>query len=71
MRPMARVTDPLADMGAHITSREGGRLPVTIKGARTPLAAAHTSKVASAQIKSAILLAGINARGCLNRQRKG
>ena len=63
MRPMARVTDPLADMGAHITSREGGRLPLTIKGARTPLAAAHTSKVASAQIKSAILLAGINARG--------
>ncbi len=63
MRPMARVTNPLAEMGAHVTSREGGRLPVMIKGARTPLAATHTSKVASAQVKSAILLAGINARG--------
>ena len=62
-RPMARVTDPLAEMGAKITSRDGGRLPVTIKGTDMPLAAAHTSKVASAQIKSAILLAGINARG--------
>ena len=62
-RPMARVTDPLAAMGAQITSRDGGRLPVTIKGVADPLAAAHTSKVASAQIKSAVLLAGINARG--------
>ena len=62
-RPMARVTDPLAAMGAQITSRDGGHLPVTIKGAADPLVAAHTSTVASAQIKSAVLLAGINARG--------
>jgi len=62
-RPMARVTDPLALMGASITSREGGQLPVTITGAQTPLAADHVSKVASAQIKSAVLLAGLNARG--------
>ena len=62
-RPMARVTDPLELMGAKITARDGGRLPVTITGARTPLAADHASKVASAQIKSAVLLAGLNARG--------
>jgi len=63
MRPMARITDPLADMGAQITSRDGGLLPVTIKGSKTPLAITYHSKVASAQIKSAILLAGFNARG--------
>ena len=62
-RPMARVTDPLARMGANITARDGGRLPVTITGTATPLAADHVSKVASAQIKSAVLLAGLNARG--------
>jgi 3-phosphoshikimate 1-carboxyvinyltransferase len=62
-RPMARVTDPLAAMGANITARDGDRLPVTITGAATPLAADHTSKVASAQIKSAVLLAALNARG--------
>lgn len=62
-RPMARVTDPLAQMGASVTARDGGRLPVTITGSPTPLAADHTSKVASAQIKSAVLLAGLNARG--------
>lgn len=62
-RPMARVTDPLARMGASITAREGGKLPVTVTGTATPLAADHVSKVASAQIKSAVLLAGLNARG--------
>ena len=62
-RPMARVTDPLAQMGASVTARDGGRLPVTITGSPTPLAADHTSNVASAQIKSAVLLAGLNARG--------
>ena len=61
-RPMARITDPLTRMGARITSREG-QLPVTISGAATPLAQQYRSKVASAQIKSAILLAGLNARG--------
>ena len=61
-RPMARITDPLTSMGASITSRDG-QLPVTITGTATPLARQHRSKVASAQIKSAILLAGLNARG--------
>ena len=61
-RPMARITDPLKSMGASITSRDG-RLPVTITGNSAPLAQQHHSKVSSAQIKSAILLAGLNARG--------
>jgi 3-phosphoshikimate 1-carboxyvinyltransferase len=63
VRPMARITEPLAKMGAKITSRDGGLLPVTITGSETPLAADHVSTVASAQIKSAVLLAGLNARG--------
>ncbi len=63
VRPMARITDPLAKMGAQVTSRDGGLLPVTITGAATRLAGKNTSKVASAQIKSAVLLAGLNARG--------
>ena len=45
-RPMARVTDPLARMGAAITARDGDRLPVTITGAETPLAADHVRLVA-------------------------
>jgi len=63
VRPMARITDPLKKMGAKIASRDGGLLPVTITGSATPLPADHTSKVASAQIKSAVLLAGLTARG--------
>lgn len=62
-RPMARVTDPLSQFGARITAREGGRLPITIEGARDPLPVRYRSPVASAQIKSAILLAGLNAPG--------
>ncbi|MEK9910786.1 MAG: 3-phosphoshikimate 1-carboxyvinyltransferase [Candidatus Puniceispirillum sp.] len=63
LRPMARITDPLVQMGANITSREGGLLPVTIQGNASPLAITYQSRVASAQIKSAILLAALNARG--------
>ena len=66
VRPMARITEPLAEMGADITCRIGGLLPVTIVGAANPMALNHRSKVASAQIKSAILLAGLNARGTTN-----
>ncbi len=62
-RPMARITEPLEMMGAEVTSRDGGRLPVTIRGSKTPMAISYKSKVASAQVKSAILLAGLNARG--------
>ena len=61
-RPMARITGPLSTMGASISTRDG-HLPVTITGTSTPLARQHKSEVASAQIKSAILLTGLNARG--------
>ncbi|RJL02276.1 3-phosphoshikimate 1-carboxyvinyltransferase [Paracoccus aestuarii] len=62
-RPMARVTDPLEQLGARITGREGGRLPITIEGAADPVPLTYRTPVASAQIKSAILLAGLNAPG--------
>ena len=62
-RPMGRVTDPLELFGCEITSREGKRLPVTIKGAADPVPVRYRTPVASAQIKSAVLLAGLNAPG--------
>lgn len=62
-RPMGRVTEPLAQFGAQITAREGGRLPVTITGAREAMPLRYVLPVPSAQVKSAILLAGLNAPG--------
>lgn len=62
-RPMGRVTDPLELFGCEITAREGKRLPVTIKGAADPVPVRCRTPVASAQIKSAVLLAGLNAPG--------
>ena len=62
-RPMARVTDPLARMGAQCTAREGTYLPLTLVGTDSPMPIEYESPHASAQIKSAILLAGLTARG--------
>jgi 3-phosphoshikimate 1-carboxyvinyltransferase len=63
-RPMRRIVDPLELMGARVTaSQEGGRLPLTIAGARDPLPIVYRTPVASAQIKSAVLLAGLSAPG--------
>ncbi|MGQ0610202.1 MAG: 3-phosphoshikimate 1-carboxyvinyltransferase [Paracoccaceae bacterium] len=62
-RPMGRVTDPLSLFGAQAYGRKGGRLPMTVVGAANPLPVRHTLPVASAQVKSAILLAGLNAPG--------
>ena len=62
-RPMRRVTDPLTQTGAVFTGREGGRLPLSIRGARDPLPLEYVLPVPSAQVKSAVLLAGLNARG--------
>jgi 3-phosphoshikimate 1-carboxyvinyltransferase len=62
-RPMKRVTEPLAATGARFWSREGGRLPLAIQGAREPLPLDYTLPVASAQVKSACLLAGLCAPG--------
>ncbi|SEH81619.1 3-phosphoshikimate 1-carboxyvinyltransferase [Tardiphaga sp. OK245] len=63
-RPMRRIVDPLELMGAKVTaSQDGGRLPLTLKGARDPLPIVYRTPVASAQIKSAVLLAGLSAPG--------
>ena len=62
-RPMARVTEPLQRMGARILGRDGGRLPLAVIGAASPLPITYRLPVASAQIKSAVLLAGLSAPG--------
>lgn len=62
-RPMGRVTGPLAACGARFFCREGGRLPLTVVGAAEPLPLEHRLAVASAQVKSALLLAGLAAPG--------
>ena len=62
-RPMKRVTDPLAATGAQFFTREGGRLPLSVRGAANPLPLDYRVPVASAQVKSACLLAGLCARG--------
>jgi len=62
-RPMGRVTDPLALFGARAYGRGGGRLPMTIVGAADAMPVRYLSPVPSAQVKSAVLLAGLNAPG--------
>src|SRR5215467_30664 len=63
-RPMRRVLDPLALVGAHVTqAAEGGRLPITLAGASDPIPITYRTPVPSAQIKSAVLLAGLAAPG--------
>ena len=62
-RPMARITDPLALFGAVAHGRSGGRLPLTLVGAADPVPVRYTTPVPSAQVKSAVLLAGLNAPG--------
>jgi 3-phosphoshikimate 1-carboxyvinyltransferase len=63
-RPMRRILDPLEQMGAKVVAGgEGGRLPLTLAGARDPLPILYRTPVASAQIKSAVLLAGLAAPG--------
>jgi 3-phosphoshikimate 1-carboxyvinyltransferase len=63
-RPMRRFLDPLERMGAHaLTVTDGGRLPLTLKGARDPIPIVYKPPAASAQLKSAVLLAGLSAPG--------
>jgi 3-phosphoshikimate 1-carboxyvinyltransferase len=63
-RPMRRILDPLELMGARVgESGQGGRLPLRLEGARDPLPIRYQTPVASAQIKSAVLLAGLAAPG--------
>jgi 3-phosphoshikimate 1-carboxyvinyltransferase len=63
-RPMQRVLDPLTRMGAQaVSAAEGGRLPVILQGARDPIPIVYEPPAASAQLKSAVLLAGLGAPG--------
>ena len=62
-RPMGRVTNPIALFGAQSVGRSGGRLPMTIVGAQAPVPVTYTVPMPSAQVKSAVLLAGLNAPG--------
>jgi 3-phosphoshikimate 1-carboxyvinyltransferase len=60
---MGRVTDPLSLFGTRAYGRQGGRLPMTVVGAANPVPVRYALPVASAQVKSAVLLAGLNAPG--------
>lgn len=62
-RPMARVSDPLSQMGARFVSRSKGRPPLAVIGTADPCPITYKLPVASAQVKSAILLAGLNTPG--------
>ncbi|WP_029936415.1 3-phosphoshikimate 1-carboxyvinyltransferase [Sphingomonas sp. UNC305MFCol5.2] len=62
-RPMGRVIEPLSRMGADITSSPGGRLPLMVRGINPAVPIEYTLPVASAQVKSAVLLAGLNTPG--------
>jgi 3-phosphoshikimate 1-carboxyvinyltransferase len=62
-RPMRRVIDPLSACGAQFSSRDGGRLPLAVQGAREALPLDYRVPVPSAQVKSAVLLCGLNAPG--------
>jgi 3-phosphoshikimate 1-carboxyvinyltransferase len=63
-RPMQRILDPIALMGARaVRTMQGGGLPITLAGARDPIPILYRTPVPSAQIKSAVLLAGLSAPG--------
>lgn len=62
-RPMGRVMDPLVQMGANFFSRDGGKFPLQVMGAAHPKPITYRLPVASAQVKSSILLAGLNTPG--------
>jgi 3-phosphoshikimate 1-carboxyvinyltransferase len=63
LRPMGRILDPLMLFGARSVGRVGGFLPLTLTGALSPVPVEYTLPVPSAQVKSAVLLAGLNAPG--------
>ncbi|CAO3441652.1 3-phosphoshikimate 1-carboxyvinyltransferase (EC 2.5.1.19) [Azospirillum argentinense] len=62
-RPMARVTGPLEQMGARFVGRSGGRLPLAVVGSDRTVPITYRLPVASAQVKSAIILCGLNTAG--------
>jgi len=62
-RPMGRVIDPLSQMGAEFTASPGGMLPLMVRGLVPAVPIRYRLPVASAQVKSAVLLAGLNIAG--------
>ena len=62
-RPMGRVIEPLSQIGAEFTASPGGRLPLMLRGIRPAVPITYRLPVASAQVKSAVLLAGLNTPG--------
>jgi len=62
-RPMGRIFDPLRRIGVQIVARSGDRLPATLRGPDMPVPIEYRLPVASAQVKSAVLLAGLNVPG--------
>jgi 3-phosphoshikimate 1-carboxyvinyltransferase len=62
-RPMRRVTEPLSRFGAQFLTREGGCLPLAVTGAKSPIPIEYRLPVPSAQVKSSVLLAGLNTPG--------
>ncbi|AIB10653.1 3-phosphoshikimate 1-carboxyvinyltransferase [Azospirillum argentinense] len=62
-RPMARVTGPLEQMGARFVGRSGGRLPLAVVGSDRTVPITYRLPVASAQVKSAVILCGLNTAG--------
>lgn len=62
-RPMARIAEPIEQMGARVIARDGGRMPLCVIGARQPVPIEYVLPVPSAQVKSAVLLAGLNIPG--------
>jgi 3-phosphoshikimate 1-carboxyvinyltransferase len=62
-RPMGRILDPLRRMGVQVVARSGDRLPASLKGPDVPIPIEYRLPIASAQVKSALLLAGLNVAG--------
>ncbi len=62
-RPMRRVLDPLRQMGVQVSAADGDRMPLTLRGPKTSVPISYRVPMASAQVKSAVLLAGLNTPG--------
>src|SRR5690348_7079186 len=62
-RPMGRIVEPLSRIGARFVTRDGARLPLAVSGAADPIPISYRLPVPSAQVKSAVLLAGLNTPG--------
>ena len=69
-RPMDRVVKPLSEFGATFSTNYDFKLPIHINGTDEPVPINHILKIPSAQVKSAILLAGLNVRGKTSIRRK-